>query len=263
MRRILTITLSVLLLLVVATAAWLYTPDAARAPLEARWAPPPSQFIDIAGLRLHLRDTGPREAPAILLLHGFASSLHAWEGWAPALEARHRVIRFDLPGFGLTGADPTGDYSDARAHALIMALMDRLGLRQADVVGSSMGGRIAWTFAAAQPARVRKLVLMAPDGFASLGREYGQAPRVPMLLRILPYTLPDFLLRPSIRPAYAQPDRIPEETFARYRAMMLAPGVRQAILDRTNPCWPASPPPPCCCGAATMPWFPPATLRIT
>jgi len=232
--RLLFIGLGLVALILLGLAAWLYTPDAARGPLETRWAPPPSQFIEVAGLRLHLRDTGPRDAPPIILLHGFGSSLHAWEDWAPALEARHRMIRFDLPGFGLTGADPGRDYSDARAHAVIIALMDRLGLARADILGSSMGGRIAWSFAASHPGRVRKLVLMAPDGFASPGRAYDQPPRVPMLLRILPYTLPDFLLRPSISPAYAQPDRIPELTFQRYRAMMLAPGVRQAILDRAG-----------------------------
>ena len=234
MLRTVTITLIILLLLVGALAAWLYTPDAARGPLEARWAPPPSQFMEVGGMRLHLRDTGPRDAPPVILLHGFASSLHAWEDWAPALEAGHRMIRLDLPGFGLTGPEPNGDYTDARAHALIVALMDRLGLPRADIIGSSMGGRIAWSFAAAHPGRTRKLVLLAPDGFASPGRPYGQKPRVPMLLRILPYTLPDFLLRPSIRPAYAQPDRVSEETFARYRAMMLAPGVRQAIVSRAG-----------------------------
>ena len=224
----------VILLLVLAAALWwLYTPDADRAALEARWAPPPSQFVEVAGIRLHLRDTGPRAAPAIILLHGFGSSLHAWEGWAPAMEAGHRMIRFDLPGFGLTGADPTGDYSDARAHAIITALMDRLGIGRATLLGSSMGGRIAWSFAAAHPERTDRLVLLAPDGFASPGADYDRPPSVPLLLRALPYTLPDVMLRPSISPAYAHPERIPEETFQRYRAMMLAPGVRAAIVDRT------------------------------
>lgn len=215
-----------------ATAWYLYDPDQDRAALEARWAPPPSQFIEINGLRLHLRDTGPREAPAILLLHGFGSSLHAWEDWAPILQTQYRVIRFDLPGFGLTGADPGGDYSDARAHALIIALMDRLGLARAHILGSSMGGRIAWSFASAHPERTAKLILMAPDGFASPGLPYDTEIRVPLLMRALPYSLPDLLFRPTIRPAYARPENIPEETYQRYRAMMLAPGVRQAILDR-------------------------------
>ncbi len=232
--RILTAAILLLLFAIVAAGWWLYVPDEDRAALERRWAPPPSQFVEVAGIRLHLRDTGPRDAPAIILLHGFGSSLHTWEGWAPALEPRLRMIRIDLPGFGLTGPDPQGDYSDARAHAIIAALMDRLGLRRATLLGSSMGGRIAWTFAAAHPERTDRLVLLAPDGFASPGIDYDRAPQVPLLLRVLPYVLPDFMLRPSISPAYAQPDRIPEETFQRYRAMMLVPGNRQAIVDRTG-----------------------------
>jgi pimeloyl-ACP methyl ester carboxylesterase len=228
------IALAVLLVLLIAALWWLYVPDEDRAALERRWAPPPSQFVEVAGIRLHLRDTGPRDAPAIILLHGFGSSLHTWEGWAPALETRYRMVRFDQPGFGLTGPDPTGDYSDERAHAIIIALMDRLGLRRATLLGSSMGGRIAWSFASAHPDRTDRLVLMAPDGFASPGIDYDKPVAVPLMLRMLPYVLPDVMLRPSISPAYADPAKIPEETYERYRAMMLAPGVRQAIVDRTG-----------------------------
>jgi pimeloyl-ACP methyl ester carboxylesterase len=129
---------------------WLWTPDRPRAALEARHAAPPSAFVEVEGVRFHLRDTGPRDAPAVLLLHGFGSSLHTWEDWARAMEAERRVVRLDLPGFGLTGADPTGDYSDTRAVLLLAALLDRLGLPRVDLVGSSMGGRIAWRFAAEQ-----------------------------------------------------------------------------------------------------------------
>lgn len=213
---------------------WLFTPDAPRAVLEARHAAPPSQFVEVAGLRLHLRDTGPRDAPAVILLHGFASSLHTWEEVAQGLAPAFRVIRFDLPGFGLTGADPTGDYTDARAHAVILAIMARLGLERAALVGSSMGGRIAWSFAAAHPGRVTRLVLMAPDGFASPGIGYDQPPRVPPLLRLLPYTLPESMLRGTLTPAYGDPAVLTDAIFRRYRDMMLAPGVRQAILDRVG-----------------------------
>ncbi len=210
---------------------WLYTPDKPRAELEAQYARP-GDFQDVAGLRLHVRDTGPRDAPPVIFLHGFASSLHTWEDWARALENEFRVIRFDLPGFGLTGPDPTGDYTDARSMAVILALMDRLALPRASIVGSSMGGRIAWTFAATHPARVDRLVLMAPDGFASPGRGYGTTPSVPMLAKVLPYTLPDRLLRSSLAPAYANPAVMTDDILARYRDMLLVPGIRQAILDR-------------------------------
>ncbi len=218
-------------------AGWyLHNPDLPRAQLERRWAPPPSQFVEVLpGLRMHVRDTGPRDGPAVLLVHGFASSLHTWEAWQGLLGDRFRLIAMDLPGFGLTGPDPTGAYSDERSIAVLDALLDRLGVaRVAAVVGSSMGGRIAWRFAAARPDRLERLVLMAPDGFASFGREYGRAPeRLPWLMRLLPYTAPKPLLRRTMRNAYAREESLSDEVVERYHAMLLAPGIRRAILDRS------------------------------
>lgn len=224
--------LAALSAVVLGVGAWLYTPDKPRAALEAAYAAPPSEFVEIAGLRVHLRDTGPRDAPAVILLHGFGSSLHTWDRWADMLQADHRVVRYDQPGFGLTGGDPTGDYSDTRGVAILLGVMDRLGIAKASVVGNSMGGRIAWTFAAMHPGHVAKLVLMAPDGFASPGLAYGVAPKLPWMMRLLPIVLPAPLLRASLAPAYGDRSVMTADLLARYRDMMLAPGVRQAILDR-------------------------------
>ncbi|MDT7950180.1 MAG: alpha/beta fold hydrolase [Acetobacteraceae bacterium] len=226
--------LAVLLIgvVVVVAAAWLYTPDWPRTALIAAYAGPPSQFIDVLGARLHVRDTGPRDAPTLVLLHGFGSSLHTWDAWAAELDRDHRVIRYDLPGFGLTGEDPSGDYRDERSLAILLGLLDRLGVARASVVGNSMGGRIAWRFAAAHPERVAKLVLISPDGFASPGLAYGVAPDVPLLMRALPYVLPGFMLKATLAPAYADPRALTGALMERYRAMMLAPGVRRSIVAR-------------------------------
>jgi pimeloyl-ACP methyl ester carboxylesterase len=229
----LTIVAVLLGLLLLGGGIWLYNPDLPRGALEQRWAPPPSRFVEAAGVRLHIRDTGPRDGAAVLLIHGFGSSLHTWDAWVPLLDDRFRVVSLDLPGFGLTGPDPTGDYSDERSVAVLAALMDRLGLGEAAVVGSSMGGRIAWRFAAAEPARVTKLVLMAPDGFASPGRGYGDAPeQLPWMMRLLPYSAPKPLLRMTMRNAYAVRGALTDAVVDRYHAMLLAPGVRRAILSR-------------------------------
>ena len=142
------------------------------------------------------------------------------------------MIRLDLPGFGLTGADPTGDYTDGRAEAVLAALMDELRVPRATLVGNSMGGRLAWRFAASHPARVTRLVLISPDGFASAGIPYGQAMGVPMTARLLPYMMPTPLLRASLAPAYGDPQRLTEDVVIRYRDMILAPGVRDAVLAR-------------------------------
>jgi pimeloyl-ACP methyl ester carboxylesterase len=211
---------------------WLWTPDKDRAALEALYAGAPSRFVNVLGLRVHVRDTGPRDAQALVMLHGFGSSLHTWEPWAKALEGRYRVIRMDLPGAGLTGADPSGDYSDERGTRIVAGLMDQLGVARAVLVGHSMGGRLAWRLAADEPARVDKLVLLAPDGFASPGFEYGKAPEVTLPVRAMQYILPKPLVRMSLEPAYADPARMAPDTVDRYHDMMLAPQVRPALIAR-------------------------------
>ena len=119
---------------VVGGALWLWTPDRPRADLESRYLAQPGDLRDLAGVRLHVRDTGPRDAPAVILIHGFGSSLHTWEDWARTLSAGYRVIRFDLPGSGLSDPDPTGDYTDRRSLQVLAALMDGLGVRRASLI---------------------------------------------------------------------------------------------------------------------------------
>ena len=222
----------IVLVAVAALAAWLWTPDKDRADLERVYLAAPGDLVSVAGTQLHVRDTGPRGAPAVLMLHGFGASLHTWEPWASALSADHRVIRFDLPGSGLSAPDPGGDYTDARALALIAALLDQLGVARASLVGNSIGGRLAWKFAAAQPQRVDKLVLVSPDGFASPGFAYGVAPKVPAVITLMRHALPKPLLRMNLAPAYAQPERLTDAAVTRYHDLMLAPGARDALIAR-------------------------------
>ena len=109
---------------------------------------------------LHYLDEGPRDAPAVVLIHGFGSQLHIWDTVTPALEG-FRVIRVDMLGFGDSSRVP-GDYTpDAQADA-ILSLLDRLGVERAAVVGHSMGTVVAMTLAQRAPARVPRLVLLNP-----------------------------------------------------------------------------------------------------
>ncbi len=219
-------------LLVLLVAFWLWTPDQDLPTLEARYLAAPGDLVELDGLRLHLRDSGPKAAPAVIMVHGFGGSLHSWEPWAQALSGDHRVIRFDLPGCGLTAPDPSGNYTDARSMQLLIALMDQLGIARASIVGHSIGGRIAWTFAATHPERVDKLVLVAPDGFASPGFAYGQAPEVPVSAELMRYVLPKPLLRMSLEPAYGNAAFLSDDLTTRYHDLMLAPGSRDALLAR-------------------------------
>jgi pimeloyl-ACP methyl ester carboxylesterase len=168
----------------------------------------------------------------VVLLHGFGASLQTWDVWAEGLAATHRVVRIDLPGSGLSPPDPAHDYRDGRSLQLLKALLDDLGLPRASLVGHSMGGRIAWTFAAQFPERIDKLVLVAPDGFASFGFEYGKTMDVPASLSLMRHVLPKPLLRMNLQAAYARPESLTDAVTTRYHDLILAPGARQAMLDR-------------------------------
>jgi pimeloyl-ACP methyl ester carboxylesterase len=211
---------------------WLWTPDVPRATLEARYLDNPADLRSVGPWQLHVRQSGPPDAPAVVLLHGFGSSLQTWDVWAKGLAATHRVVRIDLPGSGLSPPDPAHDYRDERSLDMLISLMDSLGLQHASLVGHSMGGRIAWTFAAKFPERVDKLVLVAPDGFASFGFEYGKPMDVPATLGLMRHVLPKPLLRMNLKSAYARPEALSDAVTTRYHDLILAPGARQAMLDR-------------------------------
>ncbi len=229
MRLIVLLLLLLAVVVVVGLGLWLYTPDRPFAALQAKYG---GEYVVAAGAKLRVKDTGPRDAPAVILLHGFGASLDTWDPWAAALSQPYRVIRFDLPGFGLTGPDPSGDYTDQRTVLVLAALMDQLGLPRASLIGNSLGGKIAWNFAVAYPDRVQKLILISPDGFASPGFEYGKKPKLPFILRLLPYVMPRPMLRMNLAVAYADKSKLTDATLTRYDDMMRAPGDRTAMLAR-------------------------------
>lgn len=239
-------------LLGLAALAW--TPDLPQAELDAKYLRQPGDRIELSalpGVRLHVRDSGPNttlqpgaaSGPVLLMLHGFGASLHTWEPWAEALAEQHRVIRIDLPGSGLSPPDPSGSYTDARSEQLLLALLDQLHVPKVTLIGHSIGGRIAWAFAAHHPERIDRLVLVAPDGFASPGFAYGQAPEVPASFRLMTRVLPKPLVRMSLEPAYADPEVLSDRLTQRYFDLVRAPGARTALLARMQQTVPADPRP--------------------
>lgn len=221
--------MTTLLILLGLVSLWaiLWTRDKPAAELAAVYGLPPSQFLDSTALHLHIRDTGPRDAPVIFMLHGMGSSLHTWEMWAEALSGRYRVIRYDLPGFGLTGPDANVNYSPLRSIAVLSWIMDMWGIRRASLIGNGLGGELAWQFASRFPERVQKLVLIAP---APLG--FTRKPKVSVLLRFLLFSMPLWLVRRELKRAYGDPRRLTEETVRRYHDLLLGEGNRKAWLIR-------------------------------
>jgi pimeloyl-ACP methyl ester carboxylesterase len=231
MKFLLAVFLTIIVVLI-GIGIWFWTPDKSRRELEAKYLNAPGDLLQIAGILLHVRDSRREDSPTLIFLHGFSSSLHTWEPWARALSSDYRVVRFDMPGAGLSGPDPNGDYSDARSMQVLTALMDHYGISKATLIGSSMGGKIAWKFAAAFPDRIDKLVLISPDGFASPGEEYGKRQPVPSMVGLMRYALPKLLLKMNLDPAYADPAKLTDEIVTRYHDLLLGLGNRDAMIAR-------------------------------
>jgi len=137
--------------------------------IRARYANPDSKFVVLEGadgIEVHYKDEG--KGPAVLLVHSSSGDLKDWDGWVKILAPRYRVVRLDLPAFGLTGPVPSGNYSVDRYLTLVDALMDHLGIESFAIVGASYGGLVAFRYAATRIERVTALVLSD-----SAGIEYG------------------------------------------------------------------------------------------
>ena len=219
---------------IVACSYWVWTPDKDTALLRDKYAQAPSAFIKIAGTNVHYRDSGSKTLPALVFLHGFGSSLHTWDEWSKTLEHNYRVIRLDLPGFGLSGENDDNDFSDSHDLAVIMGLLDQLGVRKASFIGNSLGGKLAWRIASTYPERIEKLVLISPDGFASEGFDYDKQPKPSFMLSAMTLALPKPLLKMSLVPAYADTNSLTTAMVDRYHDLMCAPGVRKSIVARFN-----------------------------
>lgn len=118
--------------------------------------PSGATFSTVQGSRVHYVDEG--KGPAVVLVHGFASSLHTWEGVREALRGQHRVLSLDLKGFGWTDR-PAGDYSPVAQARMVFALMDQRGIERAAIVGHSWGSSVVLAMALEQPDRIDKIAL--------------------------------------------------------------------------------------------------------
>lgn len=226
----------IFLLLLVFVASYLalnWAPDRPVESLTERWATPPSEFVEISGMQVHLRDEGPRDDPTpLVLLHGTSSSLHTWDGWASLLKGQRRVIRVDLPGFGLTGPYPDDDYRVPHYLNFMAALLDRLALRRVALVGNSFGGQIAWETALADPDRVEKLVLVDAAGYplqaisVPIGFRLAQ---LPLLAPLLSRVLPRRIVSSSLANVYGDPSKVTPELIDRHYELALRAGNRKAL----------------------------------
>lgn len=188
--------------------AYILTP--LRERLNLREFAGDDQFVWVNGYAIHYTDDGPHDAPAIVLIHGFASSVFTWRNIKAALlAAGYRVIAVDQLGSGASARPAEPIYTTQTQAELVLGVLDALGVRRAHFVGHSFGGRVAMQIAILAPERVQSLVALAPEAFATDRPGIARWVRLPILGYVLAFysTLP-WLVRPGLRFVSAKHDWI-------------------------------------------------------
>jgi pimeloyl-ACP methyl ester carboxylesterase len=214
------------------------TPDIPVATLRAKYGSPASRYVELSpGTVIHMRDEGPKDGLAVVLVHGSNASLHTWEPWRARLTAKgYRVITLDLPAHGLSGPTPQGLYTSAAYVGIVEQLVDRLGLTRFALGGNSMGGGVAWRYAVRHPQRLAALILVDASGRPM---PKGSSPplgfrlaRVPLARDFLATVTPRGLIDRSFKQSIANQAIATPAMVDRYWELLLYPGNRKATVQR-------------------------------
>ena len=202
--------------------------------LKDTYANTSSKFIEIDGMNVHYRDEG--KGFPIVLIHGTASSLHTWNDWTNNLKKEYRVIRMDLPAFGLTGPNKSREYSIKAYTDFLKKFLAKLKLEKFYLAGNSLGGNIAWNYTAENPKQIEKLILVDASGLPTNKPQPAifKMAKTPVLNSLFLYITPKMFIKKNMEEVYADNAKITDDLITRYHKMALRVGNRQAFIDRAK-----------------------------
>jgi pimeloyl-ACP methyl ester carboxylesterase len=223
--------ISILLLVLIYNASYA---DISLEELKKEYANEQSEFVEINGMQVHYRDEGA--GFPIVLMHGTAASLHTYDAWTKQLSKDYRVIRLDLPAFGLTGPNKNAEYSIESYTKFLSQFLEKIKVAKFYLAGNSLGGNIAWNYAAEYPEKVLKLILIDASGLPTF---IPQPPifkmaKTPILNSLFLYITPKFFIRKNIEQVYADKLKVTDALVTRYHKMSLRTGNRKAFIDRAK-----------------------------
>ena len=237
--RLLLYTSSMILLLFVVLFSLFAQRDIPVEKLKAKYATGNSKFMPFMGMQVHYRDEGnPKDPSPLVLIHGTSASLNTWDSVVNIILARpnnhKRIIRFDLPAFGLTGPNPENNYAAPYYVHFVDSFLTQLKVNKCIIAGNSLGGGIAWEYAVAYPNKVTKLILIDAGGYpkknekGSLGFAIAS---MPVINKLLLFITPKSLVKKSLESVFYDPSFVTEATITRYHDLLLSAGNRSAALS--------------------------------
>ena len=244
MKKILNVTLLILFLVFTSIIVFYGYQDVPVEKLKQKYANQASTFVNISGMDVHYRDEGVKsDSIPIVLIHGTGASLHTFDAWTDELKKTKRVIRMDLPAYGLTGPFPNRNYSMDNYVKFIHDFLLSLKIKKCILGGNSLGGQIAWNFIVNHPNNIEKLILIDAAGYPVESKSVPMAFKIaqtPILNKLLLYVTPRFMVKSSIENVYYDTSKVTNSLVERYFKLTLREGNRQAFVDRFNMKSPAS-----------------------
>jgi pimeloyl-ACP methyl ester carboxylesterase len=207
--------------------------------LKLKYAQSPSKFLPFMGMQVHYRDEGnPNDPTPLILIHGTSSSLNTWDSVVKIILStphnKKRIIRFDLPAFGLTGPNPENNYATPYYTVFVDSFLKELNVNKCIIAGNSLGGGIAWQYAVAHPEKVNKVILLDASGYpqknekGSLGFKIAS---LPIINNLLLFITPKSLVKKSLETVFYDKSFVTEATITRYHELLLSAGNRRATLS--------------------------------
>jgi len=200
--------------------------------LKAKYSYPHSKFIDVDGIKFHVLDEGNKDGEVVVLIHGHFGSLHMYDGWVDILKKDYRVVRFDITSHGLTGPDPTGDYTRERTNYLAKELFDILNLENFHICGTSTGGSVALYYASKHPEKVLSLTVQCPGSMAPRMAKTKEEAGLPLPFSILAWITPRSLWSGMLNNMTGERFTVTDELIDRYYELERLEGQRPAELAR-------------------------------
>jgi len=188
-----------------------------------------SKFVTIDGIDLHYRDEG--EGDPILFLHGICDSLHTWTPWINNLKNEYRVIRFDLPFFGLSRVNGPHKITKTFYPDFLDKIVPHFQLENFYLCGHSLGAWISWNYAIEKQTLLKKLILISPPGHPVkpplLVRATGQG----LIKKLASVYTPKFLADLAIEEIFYDPTFMTEHQRDRYYEILMVEGNRRNYMD--------------------------------
>jgi len=196
--------------------------------LSEKYTNPHSRFIEINGTKVHYCDQG--KGPVIILIHGVLASLQTWNSWTKTLSSYYRVIRLDLPGFGLT--NPLKE--DLCLESLLNffhSFIEALDLKEFILAGSSLGGYIAWNYAVIQKKRVKKLILIGSVGYSQNVPGIINFVNIPIIRYLASKITPRIFIEFNVRQIYCDKSKVSDKLVDSYFELGLNSENRKVITN--------------------------------